>query len=54
MVPEGSMITSENRSVACESSCMIILKSHMNSTGHSACMSEVRDIFDRQTHVPNG
>ena len=52
-VPEGLMITSENKSVARESSCVIILKSHFNSTGHSACTSEVRDIFDRQTHVPN-
>ena len=45
-VPEGSMITSE-------SSRVIILKSRLDSTGHSACMSEVRDIFDRQIHVPN-
>ena len=52
-VPEGSMITSENNSVARESSRVIILKSRLNSTGHSACTSEVRDIFDRQTHVPN-
>ena len=52
-VPEGSMITSENNSVARESSCVIILKSRLNSTGHSAFTSEVRDIFDRQTHVPN-
>ena len=51
---EGSMITSENSSVARESSRVIILKSRVNSTGHSACTSEVRDIFDRQTHVPNG
>ena len=48
-VPECSMITS---SVARESSRKIILKSCLNSTGHSACTSEVRDIFDRQTHVP--
>ena len=52
-VPEGSMITSENSSVARESSRMIILKSRLDSTGHSTCMSEVRDIFDCQTHVPN-
>ena len=51
MISEGSMITSENSSVARESSRVIIL--NLNSTGHSACMSEVRDIFDRQTHVPN-
>ena len=51
--PEGSMITSENSSAARESSRVIILKSRLNSTGHSACTSEVRDIFDRQTHVPN-
>ena len=37
-VPEGSMI---------------IIKSRLNSTGHSACTSEVHDIFDRQTYVPN-
>ena len=47
------MITSENSSVARESSRVIILKSRLNSTGHSACTSEVRDIFDRQTFVPN-
>ena len=52
-VPEGSMITSENISVVRESSRMIILKSRLNYTGHSAFTSEVRDIFDRQTHVPN-
>ena len=51
---EGSMITSENSSVARESSRVIILKSRLNSTGHSACTSEVHDIFDHQTHVPNG
>ena len=50
---EGSMITSENSSAAHESPRVIILKSRLNSTGHSACTSEVRDIFDRQTHVPN-
>ena len=50
---EGSMFTSENSSAARESSRVIILKSRLKSTGHSACMSEVRDIFDRQTHVPN-
>ena len=38
---------------AWESSCVIILKSRLNSTGHSACTSEVHDTFDRQTHVPN-
>ena len=43
------MITSENSSVARESSRVIILKSRLNS----ACTSEVREIFDRQTHVPN-
>ena len=42
-----------NSSATRESSRVIILKSHLNSTGHSACMSEVRDIFDRQTYVPN-
>ena len=47
------MITSENSSVACESSHVIILKSRLDSTGYSACISKVRDIFDRQTHVPN-
>ena len=47
------MITSENNSVARESSRVIILKSRLNSTGDSACTSEVHDIFDRQTHVPN-
>ena len=52
-VPEGSMITSEDSGVACGSSRVIILKSRLNSTGHSACTSEVCDIFDRQTHVPN-
>ena len=52
-VPEGSMITSENGSVARESSSVIILKSRLNSTGHSTCTSKDRDIFDRQTHVPN-
>ena len=51
---EGSMINSENSCVARESSRVIILISRLNSTGHSACTSEVRDIFDRQTHVPNG
>ena len=52
-VPEGSMITSENSSVARESSRVIISKSRLNSTGHSACTSEVHDIFDRQTHLPH-
>ena len=46
---EGSMITCENSSVARESSRVIILKSCLNSTGHSAYTSEVRDIFGRQT-----
>ena len=44
----GSIITSENSSAR-----VIILKSRLNSTGHSACTSEVRDILDRQTHEPN-
>ena len=44
-VPEGSMNTSENNSVVRESSRVIILKSRLNSTGHSACTHEVRDIF---------
>ena len=52
-VSEGSMITSENSSVARESPRVIILKSRLNSTGYSTCTSEVRDIFDRLTHVPN-
>ena len=39
-----------NSSAARERSCGIILKSCLNSTGHSACTSEVRDIFDHQTH----
>ena len=52
-IPEGSVITSENNSVARESSRVIILKSRSNSTGHSTCTSEVRDIFHRQTHVIN-
>ena len=52
-VPEGSMITSENNSVARESSRVIILKTRLNSTGHSACTSKVRGISDYQTHVPN-
>ena len=51
---KGSMITSENSSVARESSRVVILKSRLNSTCHSACTSEVRDIFDRKTHVSNG
>ena len=42
-----------NSSAARESSRVIILKSRLNATGHSACTSEVRDIFDRQTYVPN-
>ena len=50
---KGSMITSENNRVARESSRVIILKSRLNSTGYSACTSEVRDIFDRQTRIPN-
>ena len=52
-VPEGLMITSENSNVARESSRVIILKSRLDSTSHSACTSEVCDIFDRQTLVPN-
>ena len=52
-VPKDSIITSENSSVARESSRVIILKSCLNSTGHSACTSKVHNIFDRQTHVPN-
>ena len=44
-VPEGSMITRENSSATRESSRVIILKSSLNSTGHSACTSEVRGIF---------
>ena len=44
-VPEGSMNTSENNRVARESSRVIILKSRLNSTGHSACTREVRDVF---------
>ena len=52
-VPEGSMITNENNSVARESSRVIILKSRLNFAGHSTCTSEVRNIFDRQTHVTN-
>ena len=51
---EGSMFTSENSSIARESSHVIILKSRLNSTGHSACMSKVHDIFDHQTHVLSG
>ena len=43
----------ENSSAAHESSRVIILKSLSNSIGHSACTSEVRDIFDRQTPVPD-
>ena len=42
-----------NSSATRESSRVIILKSRLNSTGHSACTSKVRDIFDRQTFVPN-
>ena len=36
-----------------KSSHVIILKSRLNSTGYSAFTSEVRDIYDRQTYVPN-
>ena len=36
-----------------DNSLVIILKSCLNSTGHSACTSEVRVICDRQTYVPN-
>ena len=42
-----------NSNATCESSRVIILKSRLNSTGHSPCTSEVRDIFDCQTFVPN-
>ena len=42
-VPEGSMITSENNSVTRESSYMIVLKSRLNSTGHSSYTSEVHE-----------
>ena len=42
-----------NSSATRESSRVIILKSRLNSTGHSVCMSDVRNIFDRQTYVPN-
>ena len=42
-----------NSSATRESSRAIILKSRLNSTGHSACTSEVRYIFDRQAFVPN-
>ena len=48
------MNTSENNSVARESLRVIISKSCLNSTGHYASMNEVRDIFDRRTHVPTG
>ena len=47
------MISSENSSATRESSNVIILKSSLNFTGDSACTNEVRDIFDRQTYVPN-
>ena len=50
---EVSMISSENSGATRESSRMIILKSRLNSTGHSACTSEVHDIFGRQTYVPS-
>ena len=50
---EVSMITSENSSATRESSRVIILKSRLNSTSHFACTSEIHDIFDRQTYVPN-
>ena len=43
------MISSAER----ESSRVIILKSRLDSTGNSACTSEVCDIFDRQTYIPN-
>ena len=42
-----------NSSATGEGSRVIILKSRLNSTGHSACTSKVRNIFDRQTFVPN-
>ena len=38
-----------NSSATRESSHVIISKSCLNSTRHSACTSEVRNIFDRQT-----
>ena len=42
-----------NSSATRESSRVIILKSRLNSTGHSARTIEVHDIFDRQTYVPH-
>ena len=42
-----------NSSAARESSRVIILEWRLNSTGHSAWTSKVRDIFDRQTYVAN-
>ena len=42
-----------NSSATPEISRVIILKSRFFSTNHSACTREVRDIFDRQTFVPN-
>ena len=52
-VPESPMNTSENNSIASESSRVIILKSRLKFTGHSACTREVREIFNRQTRIPN-
>ena len=49
----NSVLYSLTNRVARESSRVIILKSRLNSAGHSVCTSEVRVIFDRQTHVPN-
>ena len=42
-----------NSSATRESSRVIILKSRLNSVGHSACTSEFHDIFERQTFVLN-
>ena len=42
-----------NSSATRESLRVIILKSRLNSSGYSAGTSEIRDIFDRQTLVPN-
>ena len=49
----GSTTTNENSSVGREGSRMIILKSRLKSTGHSAGTSEVRNIFDRHTPAPS-
>ena len=42
-----------NSSATRESSRVIILKSRLKTAGHSARTSEVGDIYDRQTFVPN-